>query len=313
MDPGKIKKGVKAEDGKPKEEQMREPTMKKVRGQGVELQAAIWEGSGRTVVCVHGLTANCRCWDVVAAGLAPAHRVISYDLRGRGLSEKPASGYSEAIHVHDLNALITDLGLQKPVLMGHSLGAYISLGLAAEMPGVVGGLILVDGGGDLPQSQWDKIGTAIRPSLQRLGQRYDSVEACIAAMSALPVFTPWSPALEAYFRYDLEPVAGGFQSRVNLAHIQEEMANKRQTGAAPFYGRLTCPVLILRATDGLLAPDDILLPQSAVDRMLAEIADSRCMSLSGTNHYSILWQPNAQRDKAIADFLAGRGTSPAPL
>jgi len=270
----------------------------------VNLQAAIWEGDGRTVVCIHGLTANCICWQEIAEALTPTHRLIAYDLRGRGLSDKPDSGYSEAVHVDDLGCLMEDLRLQKPVLMGHSLGGYIALGMAAEKPESVSGLILVDAGGDLPQSQWDKIAAAIRPSLQRLGRRYASIDECINALSALPVFSPWSPALEAYFRYDLERVEGGYQSRIRPAHIQEEIAHKRQTGAAEFYDRIACPVLILRATDGLLEPDDILLPEDAVARMLQEISKSRCISLSGTHHYSIVWQPNARRDQAIMDFLA---------
>jgi len=282
---------------------MNEPSMKKAKGDGVELQAAIWEGTGLTVVGVHGLTANSRCWQVVAQALAPAHRVIAYDLRGRGLSAKPATGYSEAIHAADLKALIADLGLQKPVLMGHSLGAYICLALAAEVPDIASGLILVDGGGDLPQSQWDKIAAAIRPSLLRLGQRYATIEHCLAAMKVLPVFSPWSPALEGFFRYDLEAVDNAFRSRIHLEHIREEMANKRSTSAAQFYGQITCPVLILRATDGLLESDDILLPETAVECMRAGIADSRCVNVEGTNHYSILWQPNARRDQAIAAFL----------
>jgi len=62
---------------------MTEPIMKKVNGDGVEIQLAEWEGQGKTILCVHGITANCRCWDVMAESLIPEHRVIGMDLRGR--------------------------------------------------------------------------------------------------------------------------------------------------------------------------------------------------------------------------------------
>jgi len=62
-------------------------------------------------------------------------------------------------------------------------------------------------------------------------------------------------------------------------------------------------VLILRATDGILSPDDLVLPEAAVERMIAEIADAQRVDVQGTNHYSILLQPNAQRDQAILKFL----------
>jgi pimeloyl-ACP methyl ester carboxylesterase len=71
------------------------------------------------------------------------------DLRGRGLSDKPPTGYSIEQHCHDVLALMNDLGLQRPVLMGHSLGAFISLVFSAQYPQRVDRLILVDGGGKL--------------------------------------------------------------------------------------------------------------------------------------------------------------------
>ena len=73
---------------------MREPLMKKVQGDGVEIQLAIWGGEGKRILAVHGLTANCGCWDAMAAMLSPRHQVLAMDLRGRGRSAKPSSGYS---------------------------------------------------------------------------------------------------------------------------------------------------------------------------------------------------------------------------
>ncbi len=56
---------------------MTDPTMKKTAGDGVELALAVWEGKGKTVFCVHGISGNCRCWDHVAEALAFA----GYELR----------------------------------------------------------------------------------------------------------------------------------------------------------------------------------------------------------------------------------------
>jgi pimeloyl-ACP methyl ester carboxylesterase len=109
--------------------------------------------------------------------------------------------------------------------------------------------------------------------------------------------------METYFRYDLEKVGKGVRSRIKAAHIREEMANKRQAGAAPFYPRLRCPVLILRATQGILRADDILLPDEVVNGMLAEIPDASCVDIEGTHHYSILFQPHVRRDEEIDRFL----------
>jgi pimeloyl-ACP methyl ester carboxylesterase len=133
---------------------------------------------------------------------------------------------------------------------------------------------------------------------------FPSFEEYVALLKAAPILQPWTPAIEAYFRYESEEVEGGVRSRINPEHIQEESLNMRQAIPADFYPKITCPVLILRATDGILSPDDLVLPETAVARMLSEIKDARSVDVKGTNHYSILMQPNEQRDDAILDFLA---------
>jgi pimeloyl-ACP methyl ester carboxylesterase len=283
---------------------MSEPKMMRAKGDGIEIQLAVWEGREPAVLCVHGLTANCRCWDVIAEGLAPENRVLAVDLRGRGLSDKPATGYSVEHHVRDLTALMDDLGLPQAVLMGHSLGAYIAMALAADHPERAAGLILVDGGGDLSQDQWDRIDGAIRPAVERLDKTFPSFQDFFALMKQAPFLQPWSEAIEGYFRYDLVESRGGVRSRIDPAHIREEMVNKRRSGSGGLFARLSCPALILRATEGIVRPDDILLPQAALDEMLSEIPDARCVDLPGTNHYSIVLQPNAGRERAIREFLA---------
>lgn len=285
---------------------MSAPIMRRAKGDGIELQLAIWEGEGKQVLCVHGLTANCRCWDVIASALAPIHQVTAMDLRGRGLSNKPPTGYSEEHHVRDVLSLMDDLELEKGILLGHSLGGYISMALAAQYPERVEGLILLDAGGDLSQEQWGKIAVAIKPSLERLDKTFSSFDAYVGLMKQARFFQPWSRAIEAYFRYDLEEVEEGVRSRIQLVHIQEEISNKRKTGAAQFYPEISCPVLILRATEGVVVPDDILLPEEAVERMLREIPDARRVDVEGLNHYSILFQPNETRDSAILNFLEGK-------
>ena len=111
---------------------MTEPIMRKVNGDGITIQLAVWEGNESQVLCVHGLTANCRCWDVIASSLAPENTISAIDLRGRGLSERPSAGYSMRHHIRDIHCVLDDLEQEKMILMGHSLGAFISLAFAAH-------------------------------------------------------------------------------------------------------------------------------------------------------------------------------------
>jgi pimeloyl-ACP methyl ester carboxylesterase len=285
---------------------MQEPTMVRTKGDGLEIQLAVWEGRGKPVLGVHGLTANCRCWDVIAQALAGRHRMLAVDLRGRGLSDKPATGYSEEHHLKDLKCVMDDLQLDRAVLMGHSLGGYISLGFAARYPQRVAGLVLIDAGGELSQEHWDRVTAAIKPSIERLSISLPSMDEYLRLMQRNPVLQPWSQAIETFCRYDLEEASdgSGVRSRIQRAHIEEEVSNKRQTGASQLYPKIECPVLILRATQGILSDEDILLPRQAVEKMLSHIPGARCLDIEGADHYSIIFQPNPVRDQAILDFLA---------
>jgi pimeloyl-ACP methyl ester carboxylesterase len=282
---------------------MTEPIMTKAKGDGIQIQLAIWEGKGKPILCIHGITANSRFWDCLASALSPQHRVIAMDLRGRGLSDKPPTGYSIEHHCKDILALMNDHGLERPVLMGHSLGAFISLVFAAQYSQRVDRLILVDGGGKLNETQIAKVFAGIKPSLDRLGKTFPSFEDYISQMKQAPYLQPWNSYMETYFRYEIEKVEGGVRSRVHPKHIEEEALNLGKVDSREFYAKVTCPTLILRATKGMLSEDDLLLPEDVAERMVHEILNAKRVDIEGSNHYSILFQPNKMRDQTILKFL----------
>lgn len=282
---------------------MDQPKMIKARGDGIQIQLAVWDGQGQPILCIHGLTANSRFWDCLASALSPKHRVIAMDLRGRGLSDQPQTGYSLKHHCQDILALMEDQGLRQPVLMGHSLGAFISLVFAAEHPERVSRLILVDGGGKLSETQMAKVFAGIKPSLDRLGQIFPSFEAYVSLMKQAPFLQPWNAYMETYFQYEVEEVEGGVRSRVSPKHIEEEAINLRKEDSTLYYSRVSCPTLILRATRGMLADDDFVLPEDVAKRMVREIPRADLVELEGVNHYTILFHPNPVRDRAILNFL----------
>lgn len=282
---------------------MTEPIMQRVNGDGVQINLAAWEATGRPILCVHGITANCRCWDLMAEALLPDYRVIAMDLRGRGQSDKPSQGYSLDHHLQDINCLLDDLQIDRAVIMGHSLGAFIGLAFAARYPQRVDRLILVDGAGDLSPEQFEEVFIAIKPALDRLGRVFPSADDYLNKMKAAPYMHPWSPVIETYYRYELEAVEGGVRTNIDPAHIQEEAANIRKVDCASFYPKIKSKVLILRAPNGLLSRKDLLLPEDVIARMIREIPDARRFDVEGVNHYGIVFQPHAARDQAIREFL----------
>jgi len=229
--------------------------------------------------------------------------MIAMDLRGRGLSDSPPSGYSVEDHCGDILSLMDKRDLKRLVLIGHSLGAFISLIFAAQYPEKVDRLILVDGGGKLSEEQMAKVFAGIKPSLDRLGQVFPSFDSYVSLLKQAPFMRPWSSYLETYFRYEVEEAEGGVRSRVDPRHIAEEAANLKKVDTDQFYTKVLSPTLILRATKGMLSGDDLVLPRDVAERMVREIPDAMLVDLEDTNHYSILFQPNNKRDQAILKFL----------
>ena len=118
---------------------------------GVHLHAVVrLPEAGATaapVLLVHGLASNARLWDGTADALVRhGHPVVAIDQRGHGRSDKPDHGYDFATLVDDLVALITSLGLHRPLVVGQSWGGNVVVELAASRPDVLCGAVAVDGG-----------------------------------------------------------------------------------------------------------------------------------------------------------------------
>jgi len=282
---------------------MAEPIMKRVKGDGLEIQLAVWEGAGDPVFCVHGTSATCRCWDVLARLLSPEYTVIAMDLRGRGLSDQPPSGYGVDHHCRDISRALDELGLKRAVLMGHALGGLIVMAFAASRPEAASKIVLFDYGAKLTQEQRARLLAALKPTMARLGRVYPSFAAYRDEIEKSLGLAGWSPALESRYRYELEEVEGGLRPRVRPETVAEEGENLAKVDIASLYAKITCPTLILRATKGMGSPDDLFLPPEALARMLAEIPRVKYLDLNGADHFSIMFMDHPERDRAILSFL----------
>lgn len=102
------------------------------------------------VLLIHGMSCNRTLWKAQVDHLAPSHRVVAYDQRGHGESSLASDGeYGVPSFVADARRLCTHLGLERPVVVGHSLGGVTAIMLAAE-PGFASAMVLVDSTVELP-------------------------------------------------------------------------------------------------------------------------------------------------------------------
>lgn len=111
---------------------------------GEDFLVGTWAGTGTPVFAMHGISSNHLLWSW-AADAAPTVDIIAPDLRGRGASTT-AGPFGVDQHVADMFALLDELGLDRVVLAGMSMGAYIATRMAAAQPERFTSVLLVDGG-----------------------------------------------------------------------------------------------------------------------------------------------------------------------
>ena len=105
-------------------------------------------GRGTPVVLIHGFGESIYAWrKTIPPLVAAGYRVIAFDNRGFGFSDKPAHGYSNAAYVRLTIALLDSLGVSSAVLVGHSMGGAIAAEVALASPDRVRGLVLIDAAG----------------------------------------------------------------------------------------------------------------------------------------------------------------------
>ena len=90
---------------------------------GVKIHYHRTGGDKPPVVLAHGITGNGLCWTRLAQALEGEYDLVMYDTRGHGLSDAPETGYASEDHAADLAGLVEALSLERPVLIGHSMGA----------------------------------------------------------------------------------------------------------------------------------------------------------------------------------------------
>lgn len=108
------------------------------------LSALEWPGEAPAIVIVPGITSPAATWAFVVEALALPNRVVVLDTRGRGDSDAPETGYALADYAADLHLWCEQLSLDKPILMGHSMGARIVVHFDALWPNVASQLIVID-------------------------------------------------------------------------------------------------------------------------------------------------------------------------
>ena len=256
---------------------------------GGQLRVGAWGTDGPVVVATHGITANHLSWLAVGEELGRDVRLFAPDLRGRGRSRLPGP-YGMEAHARDLIAVLDAVGVDRAVLVGHSMGAYVAVVAAANHPERISGVVMVDGGVPFPAPPGLDVATVLKavvgPAIARLTMTFPSREAYREFWQEHPALTDWDERIWSYLDYDLVGVEPELRSSVSVEAVHDDGADlvERDPVSAAL-GALTVTPVLLRAERGLMN-DGPLLPDALVEAWPAVEDRGR---VSGTNHYTIVF------------------------
>jgi pimeloyl-ACP methyl ester carboxylesterase len=262
---------------------------------GVRIHYLQHDGPAPPVVLIHGLTANARYFDsLVHAGLPAVRGALALDLRGRGRSDKPATGYSVPETAADVVALMDHHGIERTVICGHSYGGLVGLYLASAHPERVSKLVVIDIAG--PSIRSPAVAELLRPSLERLGKVFPSLDAYLASRRALPSMDGyWDEHIESFYRADVEPLPdGAVRVCIPLEAIQQVIIEGQQIDWQACIASVKQPTLLLHATGSYGPPGGppLVLPEQAREAA-SLLPDCHYVHVAG-NHMTMLFAENAR-------------------
>lgn len=271
---------------------------------GVVLHVARWGAASPgapTVLGVHGLTANRFGMLAVARALNGEVNFVAHDVRGRGLSDKPAdpARYGMRRNAEDAARVLEQLGVSDVVVVGQSNGAWVAEQLAAHYPHLVRALVLGDGGYfralDPGEDPRDRPRAIMGPQwLDRLRLTFPSREAVLGAFRGLPAFSDWwSDDLETLLAAGLVDVEGGVRSR--CLDIAADVDSIDYFTGEPHYvhsdlALIRCPVHLVRAEHGFAISPETMPPMISEDEVVEfkqALPQLTVETVPATNHYSV--------------------------
>ncbi|MEM7646679.1 MAG: alpha/beta hydrolase [Pseudomonadota bacterium] len=214
------------------------------------------EDSSPKLVFLHGIMGQGRNWMSIAKRFSRSYQCLIYDQRGHGKSFHPEKGFELDDYVHDLSALLKELGWVGAVhLVGHSMGGRVALKFAHLYPDQVRQLVIVDIG---PTSDWN--------SMSSILEKLDFVPTPFADRATARQFMEsqflekyQNPMLMEFFYSNLVEKESGYDWIFSVELIRQTLTLARYHDYWDLFKELKMPTLLLRgekSTD--LKKDDFL-------------------------------------------------------
>ncbi|MDQ3958612.1 MAG: alpha/beta hydrolase [Actinomycetota bacterium] len=246
-------------------------------------------GAGTPVLLVHAFPLNARMWEPQIESLGDRWRLVAPDLMGFGASDAPEdpSAYSVDSFADDLKAVLDELGIDKVVLAGLSLGGYVALAFLRKHRSSVSALVLADtrSEADAPEAIEKRTNQQATVREQGPGALTDGLVGALLG----------EPTREK--KPDVVATVRGLMENSPAGYIGALEAMKGRPDSTPDLAGITLPTLII------VGENDTLTPPELSRKMHEHIGGSRLVVIPEAGHLSNLEAPEAFNG-ALAEFLS---------
>lgn len=258
---------------------------------GLRLHVVDYGGHGPPVVLLHGGSAHARWWDFVVPHLGGVH-AYALDLRGHGDSGWAKDGaYRIADYAADVARLVDRFALERPALVGHSLGSFVALRHAVDHPQSLSALVMVDG-----RASFGASGSRYMRLLGMLSPaEYETLEDAVSSFRPIPKETIAAPEVIAHVaRYGFCQRPGRWTTKFDRASLgsHEPFDLKDRLGELEF------PVLFVRGEYSTV------VSRARLTEMAAACRHAKVVELPGCHHHLPIDRPDLLGAE-IRSFLRG--------
>jgi acyl-CoA synthetase (AMP-forming)/AMP-acid ligase II/pimeloyl-ACP methyl ester carboxylesterase len=238
----------------------------------LRLHVLKWEGKGVPVILIHGTGLLARLWEPLAQELAvKIGPVYAFDLRGHGVSDKPARGYRWELFAEDIAAAVDQLKLMHPIVIGHSMGATVAMILAAIRPELVGRLVAIEAVIRKPDALAAASKSPHIPSAEKALRRkstWHSYDELWTYLKSRERYASWRPeVLDLFARFGVEQDGSGKITLLCRPEIEAQMYLERQfLNPWSYFPKIPCPTLLIYSDK---KRDDVMAEPEEVARAIA--------------------------------------------
>lgn len=274
----------------------------------LEIHLLKWSDKGVPVMLVHGFGNESHIWEDFAPSVAGVYQVYAMDLRGHGDSDwDPEARYDYESHQADLEAVTENLGFERVVLVGHSLGGRVCMRYAAANPAQVAGLVIVDSAPELDARGITRISQDVE---QHRDPSFDTVQQYESYLStSYPAATPES--IRRMARHGLKQRDDGryvlkmdisFRGRAAGQLDPKGIAEYEEATTSALWdalAKIECPSLVVRG-----AASDIMSADVA-DRMVEDVMSNATLAIVPQAGHSVMTDNPEGFRECVCEFMLG--------